>query len=92
MGGYQAANTLLEITVAALRREAKAPDASELEELRRKIAGSYEEQTDVRYAAARGWVDAIIEPSRTRDVLLHALEIVTRHDSGRPFRTGVLQV
>jgi len=46
----------------------------------------------VRYAAARGWVDAIIDPAATRDVLLHSLQIVTRHDDGRPFRTGVLQV
>jgi acetyl-CoA carboxylase carboxyltransferase component len=92
MGGYQAANTLLDITVAAMRRGGKTPDADELEQLRSKIAASYEEQTDVRYAAARGWVDAIIEPASTRDVLLHALQIVTRHDDGRPFHTGVLQV
>jgi acetyl-CoA carboxylase carboxyltransferase component len=92
MGGYQAASTLLDITVAAMRREGKVPDAEELEELRTRIAASYDEQTDVRYAAARGWVDAIIEPAATRDVLLHALQIVTRHDDGRPFHTGVLQV
>jgi 3-methylcrotonyl-CoA carboxylase beta subunit len=92
MGGYQAANTLLDITVAAMRREGKRPDADELDQLRQKIAASYEEQTDVRYAAARGWVDAIIDPVSTRNVLLQALEIVTRHDDGRPFQTGVLQV
>jgi 3-methylcrotonyl-CoA carboxylase beta subunit len=92
MGGYQAANTLLDITVAAMRREGKSPDADELEQLREKIAASYEEQTDVRYAAARGWVDAIIDPTSTRDVLIQALQIVTRHDEGRSFRTGVLQV
>jgi acetyl-CoA carboxylase carboxyltransferase component len=92
MGGHQAASTLLDITVAALKREGKAPDADELQQLRDRIAASYDEQTDVRYAAARGWVDAIIKPGATRDVLLHALQIVTRHDDGRPFHTGVLQV
>jgi acetyl-CoA carboxylase carboxyltransferase component len=92
MGGYQAANTLLDITVVAMRRAGKNPDAQEMDELRRRIAASYEEQTDVRYAAARGWVDAIIDPAKTRDILLDALQIVTRHDDARPFHTGVLQV
>jgi acetyl-CoA carboxylase carboxyltransferase component len=92
MGGDQAASTLLEITVAALRRGGHEPDAAELEELREKVRASYEEQTDVRYAAARLWIDRIIDPAQTRDALLVALEIATRYDDGRPFRTGVLQV
>jgi len=92
MGGQQAASTLLDITVAAMRRAGKSPDADELESLRSQIAGSYDEQTDIRYAAARGWVDTIIDPAQTRDVLHIALRIVTRHDDSRPFRLGVLQV
>jgi acetyl-CoA carboxylase carboxyltransferase component len=92
MGGHQAASTLLDITVAAMRREGKDPDADELDSLRRQVAGSYDEQTDIRYAAARGWVDAIINPAATRDVVRHSLEIVTRHDESRTFQTGVLQV
>jgi 3-methylcrotonyl-CoA carboxylase beta subunit len=92
MGGEQAASTLLEITVAALKRQGHAPDAEELEGLRRKVEASYEEQTDVRYAAARLWVDRIIDPAETRDALLVALEVATRYDDGRPFQTGVLQV
>jgi acetyl-CoA carboxylase carboxyltransferase component len=92
MGGDQAASTLLDVTVSALRRAGHEPDAAELEELRRKVRDSYDEQTDVRYAAARLWVDKILEPIETRDALLLALEVATRHDEGRPFRTGVLQV
>src|SRR5437867_7342601 len=92
MGGEQAASTLLEITVNALRRSGHEPDAEELEELRRKVESSYEEQMDIRYAAARLWVDKILEPAETRDALLIALEIATRYDEGKPFRTGVLQV
>ncbi len=92
MGGEQAAGTLLDITIGALRRGGHEPDAQELEELRRKVEASYEEQTDVRYAAARLWVDAIIEPAQTRDVLLAALSVSLRHDEGKVFRTGVLQV
>src|SRR5438874_3804300 len=92
MGGEQAASTLLDITVSALRRSGHEPDAQELEELRRKVEDSYRQQTDVRFAAARLWVDAIIEPAQTRAGLLVALTAATRHDDGRPFRTGVLQV
>jgi acetyl-CoA carboxylase carboxyltransferase component len=92
MGGQQAAGTLLEITVNALKRQGHAPDAAELEDLQKKIEASYDEQTDVRYAAARLWVDKILDPTETRDALLLALRIATRHDDGRAFRTGVLQV
>ena len=56
------------------------------------MKADYERQTDVRYAAARGWVDAIIPPVATRDALITALEIATRHASDEPFRVGVYQV
>jgi 3-methylcrotonyl-CoA carboxylase beta subunit len=92
MGGEQAASTLLDITVGALRRSGHEPDAAELDELRRKVEASYEEQTDIRYAAARLWVDRIVYPEESRTALLLALEVATRHVDDRPFRTGVLQV
>jgi 3-methylcrotonyl-CoA carboxylase beta subunit len=92
MGGDQAASTLLDITINALKRSGHEPDAAELAELRDRVKASYDEKTDVRYAAARLWVDAIIAPEQTRGALLEALAIATRHDDGRPFHTGVLQV
>jgi acetyl-CoA carboxylase carboxyltransferase component len=92
MGAEQAASTLLDITVNALRRQGHEPEAEELVDLRRKVEASYEEQTDIRYAAARLWVDGILDPVETREVLLTALSVATRHDDGRPFKTGVLQV
>jgi acetyl-CoA carboxylase carboxyltransferase component len=92
MGADQAASTLLDITLTALKRQGHTPDADELEELRRKVEASYQEHTDVRYAAARLWVDKIINPVETRDALLLALAVATRYDDGREFRTGVLQV
>src|SRR5579872_7245645 len=92
MGANQAAGTLLEIQIAALKRAGKNPEADELEELRRKTVASYELQTDIRYAAARGWVDEIIEPAQTRATVIAALDIATRHADEEPFRTGVLQV
>jgi acetyl-CoA carboxylase carboxyltransferase component len=92
MGGDQAANTLLDIQVTALKRAGKDVDASELAELRDRVKASYDEKTDVRYAAARLWVDRIVRPEDTRSALLTALDIATRYDDGRPFRSGVLQV
>ncbi len=92
MGGSQAANTLLDITVSALKRGGHEPDAKELAELRDKVKASYEEQTDVRYAAARLWVDRIVRPENSRADLLTALEIATRFDAKKEFKTGVLQV
>ena len=92
MGGDQAANTLLDVQVQALKRQGKMPDAEELAQLRDQVKASYEQQTDVRYAAARLWVDAIVEPADTRSALLLALEVATRYDAGLPFKTGVFQV
>jgi 3-methylcrotonyl-CoA carboxylase beta subunit len=92
MGADQAAGTLLEITINALRRAGHEPDAEELEDLRRTIEGSYQEQTDVRYGAARLWVDAVIDPLQSRSALLTALTAATRHSDAKPFCTGVLQV
>jgi 3-methylcrotonyl-CoA carboxylase beta subunit len=92
MGADQAAGTLLDVSINALRRTGHEPEAEELEELRRTIEGSYQEQTDVRYGAARLWVDRIVDPVESREDLLTALAAATRHEDCRPFRTGVLQV
>jgi acetyl-CoA carboxylase carboxyltransferase component len=91
MGGDQAAGTLLDIQVQALKRAGHEPDAAELEDLRQKIKANYDEQTDVRYAAARLWVDRIVYPEETRPALLTALAAATRHEECRPFHTGVIQ-
>ncbi|QJW99481.1 acyl-CoA carboxylase subunit beta [Frigoriglobus tundricola] len=92
MGGNQAAGTLLDVQVQALKRAGKEPDAEELAALRDKVKASYDEQTDIRYAAARLWVDAIVRPEDTRAALLTALAVATRYDDGKPFKTGVFQV
>jgi acetyl-CoA carboxylase carboxyltransferase component len=92
MGGDQAASTLLDISINAMRRAGHEPDAEELEDLRRTVEASYQEQTDIRYAAARLWVDGIVAPAVSRQTLLTALETATRSQEERPFRTGVLQV
>jgi acetyl-CoA carboxylase carboxyltransferase component len=92
MGAEQATSTLLDVTLKSLERSGQTVDAQELAALRDKIRGDYQRQTDVRYGAARGWVDAIIDPQDTREVLVRSLEIVTRHVEPEPFRLGVFQV
>lgn len=92
MGGNQAASTLLDIQLQALKRTGKEPNEDELTALRDKVKASYDEQTDIRYAAARLWVDAIIKPEDSRTALLTVLSVATRFDEGKPFKTGVLQV
>jgi acetyl-CoA carboxylase carboxyltransferase component len=92
MGAQQATNTLLDVMVASLKKQGHVADAEELTQLRAQVAGDYQRQMDVRYAAARLWVDAIIMPRETRQVLIQALEVVTRHPTDEPYRLGVFQV
>ena len=92
MGGRQAASTLLDIQISAMRRDGNEPDAEELEALGSAIASSYSESEDIRYGAARLWVDSIIEPQDTRKVLAKAIHLAIRYAEDEPFRTGALQV
>jgi acetyl-CoA carboxylase carboxyltransferase component len=91
MSGDSAASTLVEIKVKQLERQAKKLSTQELRELRESIRATYERQMDPRYAAARLWVDAIIDPAQTREVLAEALEAVAHNPDIPEFRTGVLQ-
>ncbi len=91
MGASQAANTLLQIDLAARKRAGEEVDESERQELLRAISASYTEQQDIRYGAARGWIDRLIEPHRTRDELIFALQAASTFPIEGEFKTGVLQ-
>src|SRR3954452_10813705 len=92
MGAAQASDTVFSILARSQQRGDKKASPEELEELRVKVKASYEEQTDIRYGAARGWVDAIIQPHETRDVLIRLLSYVSRPMPKARFHTGVVQV
>jgi 3-methylcrotonyl-CoA carboxylase beta subunit len=92
MGAAQASDTVFAILARARERGDKKGTHEGLEELRVKVKQNYEEQTDIRYGAARGWVDAIIQPHETRDVLIRLLQYVTRPEPKADFHTGVIQV
>ena len=70
MSGDSAASTLVEIKIKQLERTGKRLSDTEKKELHESIRATYEEQTDPRYAAARLWVDAIIDPAQTREALI----------------------
>jgi 3-methylcrotonyl-CoA carboxylase beta subunit len=92
MGAAQASDTVFSILARARDRGDKKSSPEELEQLRAKVKESYEEQTDIRYGAARGWVDAILQPHETRDVLVRLLQYVSRPMPKARFHTGVIQV
>ena len=91
MSGDSAAGTLVEIKIKQLEREGKKLSEKEKKELHESVRATYEHQTDPRYAAARLWVDAIIDPAHTRDALIEALEAAALNPRLAEFKTGVLQ-
>jgi 3-methylcrotonyl-CoA carboxylase beta subunit len=91
MSGDSAAGTLAEIRAKQMEREGKKLSAKELGELRASVLATYEEQSDPRYAAARLWVDAILDPAQTREALIWALDAAALNPEVREFKTGVLQ-
>ena len=90
MGGAQAAKVLTQIQVASLKAKGEAPNPETEKALFEKIKGRYDEQTSPYYAAARLWVDAIIDPARTRRVISMGIE-AANHAPIERFNPGVIQ-
>ena len=87
MGGAQAAKVLLQLELSGRDEEV---DAEEQEALLERITTRYDEQTDVTYAAARLWVDEIIEPVDTRAFVSRCLE-AANHGEIEAFKLGAIQ-
>lgn len=92
MGAAQAAGTLLDLEERQATRSGRTLSDDDRQQLRDEIQRRYELHTDIRYGAARGWVDAIIAPHETRNVLTQTLRYVSRTPPQCKFHTGVLQV
>ncbi|HEX8315616.1 MAG TPA: carboxyl transferase domain-containing protein [Flavisolibacter sp.] len=92
MGGEQAAKTLLQIQVAALKSKGQIITPEEESRLLNEIKGRYEKQTSPYYAAARLWVDEIIDPVDTRKVISEGLAAANHQPFLAEFKTGVFQV
>lgn len=93
MGAHQAAETLLELKLRDAERKGEPQPTDEARrEIYEQIETRYQEQTDIRYGAARGWVDAIIRPDQTRDWLSRVLRLLPVPTRDHELRTGVFQV
>ncbi len=91
MSGASAANTLVELRIRQLERGGKKLSDQERQEVLESIQAKYDEQTDCRYAAARLWVDAIIDPAKTREAVMTALEAASLNPEVADFHPGLLQ-
>lgn len=88
MGGAQAANVLADIKLARVKDVTPEQRKAIVDETK----AVYEKQSDPRYAAARLWIDEIIDPPQTREVLIRSLEICANQPQLPAPNFGILQV
>jgi|CZKZ01.1.fsa_nt_gi acetyl-CoA carboxylase carboxyltransferase component len=91
MSGVSAATTLAEVRARQIERGGKVLTEAEKAALYEEIRTTYDAQADPRYGAARLWIDAIIDPARTREVLIAALEACAMNPDIPRFNPGILQ-
>ncbi|MCC6678586.1 MAG: acyl-CoA carboxylase subunit beta [Phycisphaerales bacterium] len=92
MGANSATGTLAMIEEKSRERKGEKIDPETHKQILDAVRASYNEQQDIRHGAARGWLDRIIEPHKTREELIAALDAAAQSwDYSKPFRTGVLQ-
>ncbi|MEO1262223.1 MAG: acyl-CoA carboxylase subunit beta [Bacteroidota bacterium] len=90
MGGAQAAKTLLQIEKASLKAKGEELSEEDEKEMFAKIKNRYDEQTTPYYAASRLWVDAIIDPVKTREWISKGIEMAN-HAPVEKFNVGIIQ-
>jgi 3-methylcrotonyl-CoA carboxylase beta subunit len=91
MGAAQATGVLAMIEERSRERRGEQIDEQTHKQILDAVRASYNEQQDIRHAAARGWVDRIIQPHHTRRELAAALTLTRDWPHDKPFQTGVLQ-
>ncbi len=91
MGGSQASNVLLDIKIGQLKKEGKEISEDDKKKFLDEIKAKYNEQTDIIYAAARLWIDGIIDPKETRKIVSHCIEISNNNPEIPRFNVGVIQ-
>jgi len=92
MGGEQASKVLLQIQSSAAKASGKSLDPEAEQNLLEEIQANYKSQTHPQYAAARLWIDGIIDPQRTRKVISMGIEAANHAPVTEAFNMGVLQV
>jgi len=91
MGGEQAAKTIMQIEVASLKKQGKEVDPKEQKAILKEITAKYDAQTTPFYAASRLWVDAIIDPADTRNILSMGIEMANNKPIEKRYNVGVIQ-
>ena len=91
MSGASAAKTLLQIQVSALEKRGKAIEPEEEARLLKEITDRYNSQISPYYAAARLWVDGIVDPRATREIISTGIEAASHQPSMAPYNVGVIQ-
>ena len=91
MSGASAATTLAAVRARQLERGGKALSDAERAAIYDEIRATYDAQADARYGAARLWIDAIIDPAKTREVLIAALEACALNPEVPRYNPGILQ-
>jgi len=91
MGGEQAAKVLLQIEVASLKSRGQKITPEKEAEIFNKIKQRYDDQSSPYYAAARLWVDGIIDPAATRKHIAMGIEAANNAPAEKPYNVGVLQ-
>jgi acetyl-CoA carboxylase carboxyltransferase component len=92
MSGDSAAKTLLQIETATQKAKGKELSEAEEKELGDRIRSKYEAQTSPYYGAARLWVDAIIDPTETRQWISAGIGAANCNARLEDLKTGVFQV
>ena len=92
MGGDQAAKTLLQIQVSAMKSKGEEIETGQEQKLLTEIKNRYDQQTTPYYAAARLWVDAIIDPVETRKVISEGISAANQNPNIAEMKLGVFQV
>ena len=91
MGGAQAAKVLLQIEMASLKSKGEEISKEKEEELFNRIKKKYDDQTSPYYAAARLWVDAIIDPVQTRKWISIGIAASDQNEDMKSYKVGVIQ-
>lgn len=91
MSGSSAANTLLQIKISSEKAKGKELSEEEKQELLADITSKYESKLSPYYAASRLWVDGVIDPLDTRELISKGIEAANHAPLKRPFNVGIIQ-
>lgn len=91
MGGAQASNVLMDIKIGQMKKEGKEIHEEDKKKFLDEIKSRYDKQTDVLYAASRLWVDEVIDPAKTREIISYSIELANNNPELKQFNPGVIQ-